>query len=122
MNKEDFPIPFDSVASEILGPEYELSFVLTDKKLSRELNNKYREKNKPTNVLSFPLSETSGEIFIDLETAREEAPSFGKNFEEMLLSLFIHGLLHLKGMQHGRKMDETEQELFKKWRAKSQPV
>ncbi len=122
MKKEDFPIPFDEITSDILGSEYELSLVFADNKLSQELNSRYRGKDKPTNVLSFPLSESSGEIFVDLETAREEAKGFEKTFEEFVLFLFIHGLLHLKGMQHGRKMDEKEQELFRKWRAKSQPA
>ncbi len=121
-SKTDFSIPFDDISSSILGGDYDLSLVFAGKSLSQELNKKYRGKDKPTNVLSFPLSESSGEIFIDLETAREEAPTFEKNFEEFVLYLFIHGLLHLKGMEHGDTMDKKEKELLTKWRAKLQPV
>ena len=112
ISKEKFNIPFTRLKTKVLGRDFELSLVFADKKLSRKLNKKYRGKDKPTNVLSFPLSKKSGEIFIDLETAKDEAPKFEMSFTEFVKYLFIHGLLHLKGMQHGRKMEQAEKKLL----------
>ena len=89
-----------------MGKSYELSLVFCGDTLSRKLNRAYRGKDKPTNVLSFPLSEKSGEIFINLSRTKP----FGAQ------KLFIHGLLHLNGMEHGARMERAE----KKWLAKSQ--
>lgn len=111
-----FRIPFDKIKNHILGGGYELSLVLTDKRRSRYLNRTYRGTNKPTNVLSFPLSPDSGEIFIDLETAEKEAPIFGKSFSNFVAYLFIHGLLHLSGEKHGGKMDNEEIKILKKFK------
>jgi len=87
--------------------------VFCGKTLSQKLNRIYRGKNKPTNVLSFPLGKTSGEIVIDLKTARIEAPKFGESFQSFVGYLFIHGLLHLKGLPHGRTMETKEQKIRK---------
>lgn len=102
----------NEIKDKVLGKKYELSLVFTNKTLSRKLNRIYRGKNKPTNVLSFQISKTSGEIFIDLDTARKEYKKFGMNFKEFVKFLYIHGLLHLKGMDHGRKMEEAEKKLL----------
>lgn len=82
-----------------MGEKYELSLVFCGPALSKRLNKTYRDKDHATNVLSFPISKTSGEIFIDLATL--------KGFS--VKHLFIHGCLHLKGMEHGAKMEKLEQ-------------
>ena len=103
---------FSRLKNTVLGRQYELSLVFIDQKRSRELNKKYRRKNKPTNVLSFPLSNKVGEIFIDLDTATKDAKKFGMSFREFVKYLFIHGLLHLKGMRHGATMETAEKKLL----------
>lgn len=108
MNKKER----DSLKNKILGKNYELSVVFTNSLLSRRLNRTYRGKNKSADVLSFPLSKNSGEIFIDLDTAKKEAPLFDMSFKKFVKFLFIHGLLHLKGMRHGATMERTEQKLL----------
>jgi len=109
-------LPYKKIKEVVLGSKYELSLVFIGHKLSRDLNFKYRKKDKPTNVLSFPLSETEGEIFIDLRRARDQARSFNnRSYRQFVGFLFIHGLLHLKGMEHGVKMDRKETELTKKF-------
>lgn len=107
-----FSVLFKRLKKKILGKNFELSLVFADNKLSRRLNRIYRKKNKPANVLSFPLSKKSGEIFIDLVTAKLEAPARSLSYEKYVTILFIHGLLHLKGMRHGRKMERTEKKLL----------
>ncbi|MGB3922077.1 MAG: rRNA maturation RNase YbeY [Minisyncoccia bacterium] len=110
--KNKFSIPFERLKRSVLGKDFELSLVFADDKLSRRLNRIYRGKNKPANVLSFPLSKKSGEIFIDLITAEKEAPRYGLSYRDFVKLLFVHGLLHLKGMRHGRKMERTEKKLL----------
>ena len=58
----------------------------------------FRGKNKPTNILSFEYSKTSGEIVIQLDCVKKDAPKFGLPYTKFLGFLFIHGLLHLKGI------------------------
>ena len=107
-----FTINFTKLKDAILSKHYELSLVFTDTKLSRKLNRIYRGKDKPTNILSFPVSKKSGEIFIDLVTARREAPKFEMSFNLFVKFLFIHGLLHLKGMDHSAKMERVEKKIL----------
>lgn len=114
MTKGKLPsLPFLDIKNEVLGESYELSLVFGGNTLSQELNSKYRGKDRPTNVLSFPLSENSGEIFIDTKKARSEAAEFDTNFQNHVGRLFIHGLFHLKGMDHGSKMDKEEERIRK---------
>lgn len=101
-------LPFLKIATAVLGPEYECSLVIVSPKKSRELNRTYREKDNSTNILSFPLDENEGEIFLDLEKARAEAPLFDRSYTNFVAFLFIHGLFHLKGLDHGAKMENAE--------------
>jgi len=99
-----------AIKEKILGKDYELSLVFCKDTLSRKLNRIYRGKDKPTNILSFPLSKNSGEIFINTDRLDGFSPTY----------LFIHGLLHLKGMQHGVKMDNEEKRFLKLFNGKKE--
>ena len=94
--------------NDILGKSYSLSIACVDEKTSREINKKYRGKNKPTNILSFPLRANLGEIILCKAVIKKEAKNFNKNPEEFLGFLVIHGMLHLDGMEHGSRMEERE--------------
>lgn len=110
-NKTKRPIPkveFREITKEVLGEDYELSLVFVTPSISHHLNKKYRGKNYATDVLSFPLEKKSGEIFLDLTTTRKKSSEFGMHFEQFVAFLFIHGCLHLKGMEHGVKMEKAE--------------
>lgn len=106
-------LPFVDIKNSILGERYELSIVFCGSGLSKRLNRTYRGKNKPTNVLSFPLSKKSGEIVIDLVRSKKEAPQFDEKFVNFIGFLFIHGLLHLKGLDHGSTMESKERRFRK---------
>ena len=108
-------LPFEDIVDSIVGNDFDLSLVFIDKKKSRSLNKKWRNKDKSTNILSFPLSKTEGEIFIDLATAKEQAPDFNRLFDNFIAFLFIHGLHHLKGYQHGSTMEDEEVKIRKKF-------
>ena len=73
------------------------------------------KKNKPTNILSFPLSKKEGEILICPSITKKQLKKFGRTYPELLQFLVIHGLLHLKGMQHSSRMEVSEQKYDKKY-------
>ncbi len=105
-------LPFACMAAAIV-PHMNVSLVFIGTRRSQTLNFSYRQKNKPTNVLSFTLDRQHGEIFITPTIARKQAKKFKRTVTEMVGYLFIHGLLHLKGLEHGSTMDKQE-ELFSK--------
>lgn len=107
-----FEVDFDR-----LGPDvyiFNLSIISNDQ--MRELNNQYRQKDKSTDVLSFPIHENLreeqqvisapgapcllGDIFICHDIAVKQAKENGIDFETELIELFIHGVLHLFGYDH----------------------
>ena len=86
---------------------FEVTIVLADDALVKMLNQKYRNQNKPTNVLSFPSSlaeadfhgdlPTLGDVIVAFETTKTEAHS---RLSEHLSHLVVHGCLHLLGYDH----------------------
>jgi len=108
-------LPFSDIKKNILGKTYSLSIVFINVKKSQELNKTYRKKNKPTNILSFPLSKKEGEMLICPSIAKKQLKDFDRNFKEMIGFLVIHGMLHLKGMKHGAKMEVVEKKYDKKY-------
>ncbi len=101
-------LAFAQMKEAVLGNEYDLSVTIVDLEKIQELNTTYRKIHAPTDILSFPLSETEGEIFINLEEAKKEAPKFNRKFDNFLAFLFIHGLVHLKGHDHSDAMEALE--------------
>ena len=104
-------LPFVKMTDAVLGKEYDCSLVIVSPKKSREINLTYRDKDNSTNILSFPLSDDEGEILLDLAKARTEAPLFERSYTNFVGFLFIHGLLHLKGLDHGTKMENAEKKI-----------
>ena len=76
--------------------------MFTDDAKLRELNSRFRRKDKPTNVLSFPDGETppGGGIALSLETISAEARDQGKPFVHHSKHMILHGFLHLLGFDH----------------------
>lgn len=108
-------LPFATIKDAILGKKYEVSIAFVSPQESKKLNNKHRGKNYPTNILSFPFSRRSGEIIMQLDKAKKEAPDFGMPYTQFLKFLFIHGCLHLKGLQHSSTMEREEKKFLKKF-------
>ncbi len=106
---------FSRIKNEILGKNYELSIAYVSLKKSQELNKKWRGKNKPTNVLSFALSKNSGELVLCKAVIKKELKKFNRTFPELLGFLVIHGLLHLKGLDHSSTMEEAEKKYDQKY-------
>jgi len=77
----------------------ELSIVLVGPARIRELNKKYRRKNKATDVLSFQYGD-SGEVVICLREIKKNAGKFKSTFKKELARVLIHGILHILGYSH----------------------
>lgn len=111
----------EKIKDEILGKDYELSLVFVSENKIKSLNKKYRKINKPTDVLSFSISENLGEIFICKKIAKAKAPKFDMTFANYLLFLVIHAILHLSGLNHGNKMEKLENLYNKKFKTNQLP-
>lgn len=116
MTRQPVPrISFEAIAHHVLLKTYECSLVFIGDAKAKQLNIAHRNKTYRANVLTFPLSKESGEIFINLMAAKREAPSHGLSVKKFITLLFIHGCLHLKGMPHGDTMESTEHKLLSKF-------
>ena len=122
-NRTDFNFDLNSLKEiyEYLTQK-DIELILTDDKEIQELNKTYRQKDKPTDVLSFPLEEMPGmplgSIVISIDTAKRGAKEFGHSVEDEIKLLFIHGLLHLLGYDHevdNGEMREKEKEIIEKF-------
>ncbi|MGB8886096.1 MAG: rRNA maturation RNase YbeY [Candidatus Korobacteraceae bacterium] len=80
----------------------EVSIRITSSREMQELNRRFRRKNQPTDVLSFPsgLPKWAGDIAISAEIAAANAAQLGHSIETELRILILHGLLHLAGHDH----------------------
>lgn len=93
--------------------QYEISLLLTDDETIKQLNKEYRNKDKSTDVLSFPMEDEImlGDIAISVDTAKRQAEEAEINLDRETAFLFIHGLLHLLGYDH-ETSQEDEAEMF----------
>lgn len=117
-----------NLLQELNLSDADISITVTDDKEIRAINRQYRGCDKPTNVLSFALSEglppppgaprALGDIVISAETIIHEAAPLGYTNEEMFYFYLIHGLLHLTGYDHelgdedARKQEAETERLF----------
>ncbi|MDB5188008.1 MAG: hypothetical protein JWO50_528 [Candidatus Kaiserbacteria bacterium] len=115
LSKRVLSLPFETIANSILTKKYELSLVICADKLATKMNKQYRHKTYSPNVLSFPLTNDSGEIFLNLRVAEREAAKYNIKLEARILYLFIHGCVHLTGLDHGPLMDKLEKKALQKF-------
>ena len=101
--------PFAKAAEAVL-PGWEISLVFAGETRAQSLNIQLRDKDYVPNVLSYVSGKKSGEIIICPTVAKKQASSYGLSYPHMVGFLFIHGLLHLKGMPHGATMERRERE------------
>lgn len=114
----------DWLLQECNVPNYNVSVVFVDDERIQELNKTYRQKDKPTNVLSFPFADgiddnvlksisaaELGDIIISLETVQREASEYKQSLQQRLSWLLVHGMLHLVGYDH-EKSDKDAEKMF----------
>lgn len=103
-------------------PDGELSLLIVDDKKITPLNQQYRGRSGPTNVLTFPMNEGAfadvmphllGDVVISVETCLREAQSTDLSFEHHFTELLIHGILHLFGYDHERSEEEEHRMAMK---------
>lgn len=114
-NGKRLRLPFERLKNNVLGKKYALSIVFAGDCRMKNLNKKYRKSTYIPNVLSFPLSKMHGEIFINLNRAHVEAKRYSMREKGYTAYLLIHGLFHLKGMEHGVTMEKKENALLQKF-------
>ncbi|HEX7724595.1 MAG TPA: rRNA maturation RNase YbeY [Candidatus Paceibacterota bacterium] len=107
---------FRAIAEHALPADYKLNVVYTNAATMKKYNRMYRDLNKPTDILSFPLSRNQGEIYICPAEARREAPKFDREYSNFVKFLFIHGCVHLKGYDHGVTMENIETDIRRKFK------
>lgn len=105
-------VPFLALKEKILGKQYELSIRFVTPTEAQQLNITHRNKEYIPNTLSFPLSEKSGEIILCRSAMRREYKNFDMKYDDYLIFIIIHSMLHLKGYAHGSTMERKEQALL----------
>ena len=106
--------------------DFSIHFI-TDEEM-RNLNNSFRGKDEPTDILSFAINDGDefpsmegeereiGDIFISVESMKRNAESFSVSAGEELRRLLVHGLLHLRGMDHSSNDFSSEPMLIEQER------
>ena len=92
-------------ARQLVGLTGEVEVLLTSDAELKRLNRAFRNKNKTTDILSFPTppeisAHHAGDLAISLETAAHQAAQYGHSLSDELRILILHGLLHLSGLDH----------------------
>ena len=88
----------------VFNKNMEISIAIVDSLEIKKINNQYRKKNKPTDVLSFGKI---GEDLLEIVICPEEVEKNGESFEEELKRVVIHGILHLIGYDHEKSKKEA---------------
>jgi len=104
------------VLKKIKKADFDVSINFVSGAKIKLLNNKFRQKNKITDVLSFAtlegqkigVSKELGDIFICLPQIKRQAKENKIDFEEELVRMIVHGILHLAGYDHVKKNDEKK--------------
>ena len=102
-------------ATAALGTvEGDVVVLLTDDEAVRDLNARFRDKDKATNVLSFPAPESAaphlGDVVLAHGVCAAEAEAQGKTLSDHLSHLVVHGVLHLLGRDHEEDAEAEEME------------
>ena len=95
-----------------------VSIILTTPSNIRQINKEYRNIDKETDVLSFPMfekdeirsvtqEEALGDIIISVERVKEQAKEYGHSFERELAYMLVHGFYHLMGEDHIEEADRV---------------
>jgi len=98
--------------SQIVKAETTLTIRIVDEAESQSLNNQYRKKNEPTNVLSFLINDKPllGDIILCHSVIKKEALAQKKSIDDHYAHLIIHGYLHLIGFDHTKNDDALTME------------
>ena len=102
--------------TEGLSLDYEVSITFVDKDEIHKLNKEFRNVDRPTDVLSFPMDEDFfiegvdimlGDIVICMDVAKDQAKDFGHSLDREIMYLTAHSMLHLLGYDHLEEDEKT---------------
>ena len=103
-------------------PDPEITLALVNNKPIRDLHRRFLKKDKPTDVLSFPVREKGpdgkyylGDIIISVPYAAGQSKTQGHSLQQEVEFLVIHGLLHLQGFEHFKGLEEEEKKVRTMW-------
>lgn len=100
------------------GEKTNLTILLTSDEAVRDLNARFRGKDRPTNVLSFPAAESArphlGDLALAYGVCAAEAEAQGKPLAHHLMHLTVHGVLHLLGYDHESEADAEAMEALER--------
>ena len=110
----------------LLVTKKDIELIICNNDYIQELNSQFRQKDTPTDVLSFPLEEMPhgfdeaplGSVIISVDFVENKSKELNHSFDEELALLFIHGLLHLVGYDHeidNGEHRQKEEELIKQF-------
>ena len=112
--KKHFQSWIDAVTNAVSTPQKEITINIVDTTQSQTLNNTYRKKDYPTNVLSFHYepapgisSHSLGDLAICADIVETESREQDKSLESHWAHMTIHGILHLLGHDHENRKDAT---------------
>jgi len=91
---------FARQAQKLAGVSGDVAILITGNHRVQQLNRRFRKKDKPTDVLSFPRTDGGGDIAISAPIAIENAARYGHQPADELKVLILHGMLHLAGYDH----------------------
>jgi rRNA maturation RNase YbeY len=109
-------VSYEAIRDAILGNHYNLTIAYVDEKTSEDLHIKWKHAPGPANILSFPYSDSEGEIILHLPTVYKKSSEFDHSRKQHLVFLIIHGCLHLAGHTHGHIMDKEEKRFMEMFR------
>ncbi len=134
VNKEQLQKDAQRILEYLEYPDFDLGIMLADNATIHEYNKKHRDKDKPTDILSFPFHDklkagerivakteaqkNLGDIIISPEYVQEDLPKWEQPFDERMRTLLVHGICHLLGYDHIKDedyelMQKKEEELLK---------
>ena len=127
VNKEQLKKDAQQILDYLEYPDFDLGIMLADNKTIHEYNKKYRDKDKPTDILSFPFHDklkageriiaptddqkNLGDIIICPEYVQEDLPRWEQSFDERMRTLLAHGICHLLGYDH---VNDEDYEMMRK--------
>jgi len=111
----DAEVVVERAAAAALGTiEGDVVVLLADDAAVQNLNQRFRDKDRPTNVLSFPAAESAfphlGDVVLGHAYCAAEAEAQGKSLSDHLSHLVVHGVLHLLGRDHEDDAEAEEME------------
>lgn len=116
-----------TILTALKYPDYDLSILLTSNATIHKYNRQFRNKDKPTNILSFPYhtelkageriqpadddEKVLGDLIISPEYVQNEAKEYNQSYDQRLAILLVHGILHLLNYDH---IEDEEHEVMHK--------